>query len=107
MTHSQVISKAAAQQRVEAGMRLVTVHSLKLGAYFFTDNHQFCLRYPHQLQPSWVPVSSYLPHWVVKRPELPNGIVHSVDDYIKVYFADNKYLATEAELMAFIEAHKG
>ena len=51
-------------------------------AVFFTDDYMFGYK---MLPKDWVPSSSRLPMRVVPRPELPSGIIASVEDYMKIF----------------------
>lgn len=62
--------------------------------YFFSNDHCQQLRadsgMPTQESEYWVPVTVTLPHQVVPRACLPDGIVDTLEKYVRIYLADSK-----------------
>jgi len=65
--------------------RITTISNLSLGQFFFTTDH--CQK--HGLGPDWVPCTATLPMHVVPRLCVPDGIVRTKEDYMKVFYLDS------------------
>lgn len=66
--------------------RVIIISNRKRGVYFFSTDH--CQNTKH-LGKGWVPVTHYLPQYVVPRPGFENGWLYTKED-IKTIFYSNE-----------------
>lgn len=52
-----------------------------------------------------VPCSAYLPSTVVPRPELPDGIICTLDDHMRIFHEDSELINDFNKLVEFIDQH--
>ena len=71
---------------------LIVHHSLKRKQYFFSTDHCQGVKLKGNkvvrksiIPKDFVPVTYCLPNSVVPRPELPDGIVRTKEDYVKIF----------------------
>jgi hypothetical protein len=68
----------------------IVIHSnLNTNQFFFSTDH--CQRFEGDRD--WVPVSAYLPMYVVLRPCVPNGMVDTIEKFIAVFHDDETEIA--------------
>lgn len=82
----------------------------KNGWFFYTDNYIFGLRgeQPRELLPqNFVASSTSFPSYVVARPELPTGCIHSIEAFETIYYQDKTRIETYEGLLDVLEKHFG
>jgi hypothetical protein len=65
-------------------MSIVVCHNINRKEYFFCTHHS-----GYGLGDDWVPVSFNLPMNVVPRPALPSGLITNLDEYRRIFLADD------------------
>ena len=89
------------------GRASVTTHTFTIDDkryYFFSNDH--CFGYVNEKNKlQTVPCTATIPMNVSPRAELPNGIVGSVDDYIKIFHDDEILIDDFMQLVELIDQH--
>ncbi len=107
-----IITKKEAQDRVDKGrgiMSLTISGDNSKGfciakAAMFIDDYMFGYK---GLSTKWVPSSTHLPMNVVARPELPSGVISTVEDYITIFHDDETVLLeTIEDLVTYLNVHE-
>ncbi len=63
----------------------------KTEEFYFSDNHTI----PRSLEDKdshWVPVTTTIPSTVTPRETLPTGFITCLEDYVKVFLYDRKFM---------------
>lgn len=96
----RVLTLVEAQERVAASRsgRYTVLSSSKYNAMFFSNDHCHGLRVEPNLDSSWVPCSGSLPHSVVARPSIPDGMIKNVQEYVALFCPDETIIETQAQL---------
>lgn len=98
-----LLTKAEAQERIETNRRLVSISSFTEGVYFFADDH--C--YGFEVLPDhFVSSTSSLPMAVTARESLPTGIITNIDEYISIFYHDQRLIESLEELVEFVNRPK-
>lgn len=56
--------------------------------FYFTDGHTV----PPSMTNKWIPITATIPDIVKSRKELPTGFVTCLEDYVKVFLYDRKFM---------------
>ena len=78
------------------------ISSLKHRVFFFTDDYCLGVGIPEMNRCGFVPSSTGIPHHIVARDEFPDGMIWSVEDYIRLYYKDYRQLNTIEELLELL-----
>lgn len=105
MRESKILTKSEADAfaNSQRDSPLITLHSSRHNAFFFTNDH--CFRLTNRalgLSGYWVACSTYIPMEVAPRPSLPDGIVYDAETYITIFHKGEKLIESEAELVALL-----
>ena len=87
--------------------RIVT-HSVRLngqGYYFFSNDHLFGYKDEKNKLLGVTPTTAYLPMAVTPREGLEDGVICTVDDYIKIFYKEDTLINSFDVLVEFIEKH--
>tara|TARA_B100000949_G_C14287061_1_gene454832 strand:- start:5483 stop:5770 length:288 start_codon:yes stop_codon:yes gene_type:complete len=71
----------------EKEIRVIILSNRKRKEFFFSNDHCQGVMEDSTIGEDWVPVSSYLPHNVVPREGLEDGIIQTIDDVIKIFYS--------------------
>lgn len=104
---SSFFTKEQASIHADNKARIIshTVWLNREGYYFFSDDHLFGYKDEKNKLRDVVPTTSYLPMSVTPRTGLEDGVVNTVDDYIKIFHKEDTLINSFDELIEFIEKH--
>jgi hypothetical protein len=92
-----VLTKEEMQEKVDKGQTITCIRNNEV--FFFTDDYCIGVGYlPNDLVSS----SSVMPHEVAPREAFPDGILKTVDDYIKLHHIEKMYIGTVDELIDYL-----
>lgn len=104
---SSFLTKELAITDANNKARIVT-HTVRLngqGYYFFSNDHLFGYKDEKNKLLGVTPVTAYLPIAVTPREGLEDGVIYTVDDYIKIFYKEDTLINSFDELVEFIEKH--
>ena len=89
------------------GRASVTTHTFTIDDkryYFFSNDH--CFGYDNERNKlDAVPCTTTIPMNVSPREGLEDGVIYTVDDYIKIFYKEDTLINSFDELVEFIEKH--
>lgn len=107
------LTKQQAQEKLDKMLEThdhgtIITHNIRLGDtkyYFFSNDHLFGYKDEKNKLLGVTPVTSYLPMAVTPREGLEDGVIYTVDDYIKIFYKEDTLINSFDELVEFIEKH--
>lgn len=92
-----VLTKEEMQEKVDKGQTITCIRNNEV--FFFTDDYCIGVDYlPRDLVSS----STVMPHEITPREAFPDGILKTVDDYIKLHHSEKRYIGTVDELIDYL-----
>lgn len=92
-----VLTKEEMQEKVDNGQTITCIRNNEV--FFFTDDYCIGVGYlPRDLVSS----STVMPHEIAPREAFPDGILKTVDDYIKLHHVEKIYIKTVGELIDYL-----
>lgn len=92
-----VLTSEEQQARLDAGHKSVQVIRDN-EVFFFTDDYSML----YGLIPGMSSSSTSVPMTIKPRPAFPDGWIHNVQDYIKVFEKDHRQINTMDELLTYL-----